>query len=664
MKIKIKEIILDSLKDFDPRFLRHNPVMFVTELAFIVSIIAAIIPGYFGLPVTLTYREFYVAVIVLLFLTVFASNVSTAISEGKSKAITDSLRALKRNTPAKKVDGKKIIEVNSSDLKRGDVVIVEANDIIPTDGEVIDGTGYVNESSVTGESRPVRKILGDSVTGSTVLLTDKIKVLVTANEGETFIDQMISIVQTAEREKTPNEISLQVLLSGITLIFMIVTAALFAVSGFAGVKPDLIILIVLLVALIPTTIGGLIPAIGISAINKISSHNIIAKSGKAVENAGDIDTIILDKTGTITVGERGAVKFYPNQGVDYKKFVKYCAMASLQDRTKEGMSIVKLAEKEGIKISESNLKSFKFIPFSSDTKFSGINGKKEEIMKGSYNALRSLYDLSDKYIDSICKDISLRGSTALTVTRNKKFIGVIELSDILKPGIRQRLERLKSMNIKPIMCTGDDEITAKYICSQIGITDYIANSKPMDKYDVVVKEKEQQRMVAMVGDGTNDAPALAKADVGMAMNSGTAAAKEAANMVDLENDPTKLMDVIFLGKQILITRGSLTTFSIANDLSKYFVIVPAIFAAFSSLDFLNLLDLTNPIVAITSALIFNTVILIALIPLALRGVRYKPSSVNELLRRNVLIYGFGGVILPFIAIKVIYMILIAGGVVW
>ena len=339
-------------------------------------------------------------------------------------------------------------------------------------------------------------------------------------------------------------------------------------------------------------------------------------------------------------------------------------MASFQDRNKEGMSILKLAEKEGIKISESNLKSFKFIPFSSDTKFSGIKGNKEEIMKGSYNALRSLYDLSDKYIDSICKDISLRGGTALTVTRNKKFIGVIELSDILKPGIRQRLERLKSMNIKPIMCTGDDEITAKYICSQIGITDYIANSKPMDKYNVVVKEKEQQRMVAMVGDGTNDAPALAKADVGMAMNSGTAAAKEAANMVDLENDPTKLMDVIFLGKQILITRGSLTTFSIANDLSKYFVIVPAIFAAFSSLDFLNLLDLTNPIVAITSALIFNTVILIVLIPLALRGVRYKPSSVNELLRRNVLIYGLGGVILPFIAIKVIYMIMIASGAVW
>jgi len=664
MKGKIVGITLDSLKDFDPRFLKGNPVMLVTEVAFVISIIAAAFPTYFGLPVSVAYREFYVAVIILLFLTIFSSNVSTAISEGKSKAITDSLRALKKNVPAKKLEGKKIVNVNSSDLHKGDIIVVEANDIIPTDGEVIDGTGYVNESSVTGESRPVRKILGDSVTGSTVLLTDKMKVMVTANEGETFLDQMISIVQTAKREKTPNEISLQVLLSGITLIFLIVTVALFAVSGFAGVKPDIIILIVLLIALIPTTIGGLIPAIGISAINKISSHNIIAKSGRAVENAGDIDTIILDKTGTITVGERGAIKFYPNQGVDYRRFVRYCALASYLDRTKEGMSILKLAEKEGVKLKDSDLKSFEFVPFSSDTKYSGITGKKESIMKGSYNALKAMYDLSDKYIDSICKEISLRGGTALTVTRNKKFVGVIELSDILKPGIRQRLERLKNMNIKPIMCTGDDEITAKYICSLIGITDYIANSKPMDKYNVVVKEKEQQRMVAMVGDGTNDAPALAKADVGMAMNSGTPAAKEAANMVDLENDPTKLMDVIFLGKQILITRGSLTTFSIANDLSKYFVIVPAIFAAFSSLNFLNILDLTNPIVAITSALIFNTVILMALIPLALRGVRYKPSSVNELLRRNVLLYGLGGVILPFVAIKIIYVILTTAGVIW
>ena len=660
----ITNAAIQTVKNFSPKYLMRNPVMFITECAFVLSIVIAVEPSWFGAPSGSGFTLFYIAVVANLFLTLLFSNVSVAISESKSKAISDSLRQLKKEVKAKLLVDGQVNEVTSSELRKGDLILIEQGDVIPTDGEIVEGTGYVNESNVTGESRPSRKIFGDSVTGSTVLVTDSLKVQVTSDPGESFLDKMIAIVESSKRSRTPNEIALTVLLSGITLIFLIVVSALFGATYYSGISPNLMILIVLLIALIPTTIGGLLPAIGVASINKISQYNVIAKSGKAIENAGDIDTIILDKTGTVTMGEREAAKFYPNKGVDYIEFVKQCVMSSMDDLTKEGMSVVKLGKKEGVEVSREEMKNYEFVPFSAETKSSGIKSSSDEIFKGALRAMEKRFDLSDIYIEGLCKEISLRGGTALVVVRNNEFTGVIELNDMLKPGMRQRLERLKKMNIKTIMCTGDDETTAAFIAQESGIDEFVANSTPMDKYNVVVREKEQQRMVAMVGDGTNDAPALSRADVGLAMNNGTQAAKDAANMVDLDNDPTKLIDVIFLGKQVLITRGSLTAFSIANDLSKYFVIVPAMFTMLPQLGFLNILDLQNSIVAITAALIFNTLIILMLVPMALRGVRYKPSSIGDLLRRNISIYGIGGIILPFILIKVIYSIMIASGAVW
>ena len=660
----ITNAAIQTVKNFSPKYLMRNPVMFITECAFVLSIVIAVEPSWFGAPSGSGFTLFYVAVVANLFLTLLFSNVSVAISESKSKAISDSLRQLKKEVKAKLLVDGQVNEVTSSELRKGDLILIEQGDVIPTDGEIVEGTGYVNESNVTGESRPSRKIFGDSVTGSTVLVTDSLKVQVTSDPGESFLDKMIAIVESSKRSRTPNEIALTVFLSGITLIFLIVVSALFGATYYSGISPNLMILIVLLIALIPTTIGGLLPAIGVASINKISQYNVIAKSGKAIENAGDIDTIILDKTGTVTMGEREAAKFYPNKGVDYIEFVKQCVMSSMDDLTKEGMSVVKLGKKEGVEVSREEMKNYEFVPFSAETKSSGIKSSSDEIFKGALRAMEKRFDLSDIYIEGLCKEISLRGGTALVVVRNNEFTGVIELNDMLKPGMRQRLERLKKMNIKTIMCTGDDETTAAFIAQESGIDEFVANSTPMDKYNVVVREKEQQRMVAMVGDGTNDAPALSRADVGLAMNNGTQAAKDAANMVDLDNDPTKLIDVIFLGKQVLITRGSLTAFSIANDLSKYFVIVPAMFTMLPQLGFLNILDLQNSIVAITAALIFNTLIILMLVPMALIGVRYKPSSIGDLLRRNISIYGIGGIILPFILIKVIYSIMIASGAVW
>lgn len=660
----ITNAAIQTVKNFSPKYLMRNPVMFITECAFVLSIVIAVEPSWFGAPSGSGFTLFYIAVVANLFLTLLFSNVSVAISESKSKAISDSLRQLKKEVKAKLLVDGQVNEVTSSELRKGDLILIEQGDVIPTDGEIVEGTGYVNESNVTGESRPSRKIFGDSVTGSTVLVTDSLKVQVTSDPGESFLDKMIAIVESSKRSRTPNEIALTVFLSGITLIFLIVVSALFGATYYSGISPNLMILIVLLIALIPTTIGGLLPAIGVASINKISQYNVIAKSGKAIENAGDIDTIILDKTGTVTMGEREAAKFYPNKGVDYSEFVKQCVMSSMDDLTKEGMSVVKLGKKEGVEVSREEMKNYEFVPFSAETKSSGIKSSSDEIFKGALRAMEKRFDLSDIYIEGLCKEISLRGGTALVVVRNNEFTGVIELNDMLKPGMRQRLERLKKMNIKTIMCTGDDETTAAFIAQESGIDEFVANSTPMDKYNVVVREKEQQRMVAMVGDGTNDAPALSRADVGLAMNNGTQAAKDAANMVDLDNDPTKLIDVIFLGKQVLITRGSLTAFSIANDLSKYFVIVPAMFTMLPQLGFLNILDLQNSIVAITAALIFNTLIILMLVPMALRGVRYKPSSIGDLLRRNISIYGIGGIILPFILIKVIYSIMIASGAVW
>lgn len=658
------KVIRGSLTKFRPDFQARNPVMFVTEISFFISIFVLFFPGYFGVSDAGLYVDFYISVSVLLFLTLLFSNISTTLSEEQSKSITESLKKMKTETTAKRIRGSSYETVFSDDLRVGDMVLVEAGETIPGDGEIVSGNGYVNESNITGESRAVRKLVGDSVTGSTRLQTDQIKVRITANPGETYIDKMIQIVETAVREKTPNEIALSTLLSGLTLIFLMITASIFSLSRFLGKDMNIDVLIVLLIALIPTTIGGLMPAIGIAAVNKISKFNVISKSGRAVESAGDVDSIILDKTGTVTMGDREAIQFYPNAGIDEKDFIRYCAMASLQDNTMEGMSIINLARERGVEVNNDDIDGFEFLPFSAETRFSGIKRKGTYVYKGALSTLLKNHNLNDRYTIALCKEISLRGGTALPVVKDDVFIGVIELNDTLKPGIKQRLDLLKKMNIKTIMCTGDDEVTASYFSNMSGIDEYVANSTPVDKYNVVISEKGKQRMVAMVGDGTNDAPALAKADVGMAMNKGTSAAKDAANMIDLDSDPTKLMDVIFIGKQILITRGALTTFSIANDVSKYFVIIPAMFYLVPQLGLLNILGLTNHLAAITSALIFNTIIIPLMVPMAIRGVKYKPSRISELFRRNILIYGFGGLVLPFIAIKAIYTILTLMGVIW
>jgi len=662
--MNIKEVIINAIKGFDLRKEIKNPVMFITEIAFFISIFIIIFPEYFNVPTSSVYMSFYISVTILLFLTVFFSNLSTSLSESQSKAITSSLEKIKISTKAHLIKNDEIITVSSDELRKGDTIIIKKDEIIPADGEVIRGSGYVNESNVTGESRSVLKLVGDSVTGSTKLITDEITVNVSVNPGESFIDNMINVVKNAVREKTPNEIALSIFLSGVALIFLVVVASIFSLSEYTNIKPNIDILIVLLIALIPTTIGGLLPAIGIAAVNKVSQYNIISKSGKAVENAGDIDTIILDKTGTITMGEREAVKFYPNNNYDYKDFVKKALLCSVKDETIEGISIVKLAEKENITYNEDEIKDYEFIPFSSETGYSGIKKGDNYILKGSLKSLSEKLNLSDAYIINTCKEISSKGGTAIPVASNGRFIGVIELNDILKPGIKDRINDLHKMNIDTVMLTGDDEVTAAYFAREAGIDEYIANSKPDDKYNKVIEEKNKERMVAMIGDGTNDAPALAKADVAMAMNTGTQAAKDAANMVDLDSTPTKLIDVIFLGKQILITRGSLTTFSIANDISKYFVIIPAMFYMFPELDFLNILNLTDPLRAITAALIFNTIIIVLLVPLAIRGVKYRPSGASDLLKRNIIVYGFGGILFPFIVIYIIYILLGLGGILW
>ncbi|AAT42741.1 potassium-transporting ATPase subunit KdpB [Picrophilus oshimae] len=656
------KIFKNAFIEFDPRYLIKNPVMFITEISMVISFFVAIDPGFFLVQDSKLYEEFYISVTVLLFLTIFFSNISTSLSESQSRAITDSLERMRITTKARLINDNNETYVDSSTLKKGDIVLVKKDEIIPGDGEVIKGSGYVNESNITGESRPVLKLVGDSVTGTTKLVTDEIVIRITANPGESFIDSMINIVKNAVRERTPNEIALSIFLSGVTLIFLIVTASIFSLSKYSNIRPNIDILIVLLIALIPTTIGGLLPAIGIAAVNKVSKYNIISKSGKAVENAGDIDTIILDKTGTITMGEREAVEFYPAHGVDKLYLIKKAAMASINDETIEGISIIKLAEKYNVK--PDDLSGYEFVPFSSETGYSGIKNNEHFIYKGSLKTMNEKFNVHDDYITGICKQISLKGGTALPVIEDNKFLGVIELNDTLKPGIRDRIEDLKKMNIKTVMLTGDDEVTAAYFASQAGIDEYIANSKPVDKYNKVIEEKSRERMVAMIGDGTNDAPALSKADVAMAMNTGTQAAKDAANMIDLDSTPTKLIDVIFLGKQILITRGALTTFSIANDVSKYFVIIPAMFFMFPELSFLDILNLRNPLLAITSALIFNTIIIIMLVPLALRGVKYTPSSASDLLKRNIIIYGFGGLVFPFIMIYIIYHLLLLGGILW
>ena len=603
-------------------------------------------------------------VFVILFLTLLFANFAEAIAEARGKAQADSLRRTREETPAKLIVDGTVTVINSSQLKKGDYFECVAGDIIPADGEVVEGLASIDESAITGESAPViRESGGDksSVTGGTKVLSDRIKVLVTARPGESFLDKMIALVEGASRQKTPNEIALTILLAVFTLVFLVVCITLKPAADYSGTEISIAALISLFVCLIPTTIGGLLSAIGIAGMNRALRANVITKSGKAVETAGDISTLLLDKTGTITIGNRKATGFFPVQGFDKQAFVEACLMSSVSDDTPEGKSIIELGHEYGVHMRNLHTEGARMIQFTAETKCSGINlSDGTEIRKGAFDTIRKIAEEAGnpfpKEAEEIIERVAGNGGTPLVVCINRKVVGVIELQDIIKPGIEERFERLRKMGVKTVMVTGDNPSTARYIAEKAGVDDFIAEAKPEDKLSYIRKEQASGELVAMMGDGTNDAPALAQADVGVAMNSGTQAAKEAGNMVDLDNDPTKLIEVVEIGKQLLMTRGTLTTFSIANDVAKYFAIVPALFMiAIPELAALNIMHLHSPESAILSAIIFNAIIIPILIPLALRGVAYKPIGASALLLRNILIYGVGGLIAPFIGIKLIDM---------
>ncbi|WP_288738813.1 potassium-transporting ATPase subunit KdpB, partial [uncultured Parabacteroides sp.] len=605
-------------------------------------------------------------VFIVLFVTLLFANFAEAIAEARGKAQADSLRKTREETPAKLIGANgSITTVSSSQLKKGDVFICEAGDTIPSDGEIIEGLASIDESAITGESAPViREAGGDksSVTGGTKVLSDQIRVKVTTQPGESFLDKMIALVEGASRQKTPNEIALTILLAGFTLVFVVVCGTLKPMADYSNTQITIAAFISLFVCLIPTTIGGLLSAIGIAGMDRALRANVITKSGKAVETAGDIDTLLLDKTGTITIGNRKATQFYPVKWIDEQAFVQACLMASLSDETPEGKSIVELGREKGVRIRDLSTSGSRMIKFTAETKCSGVDLKDgTRIRKGAFDAIRRMSEAAgNKYPEEVAElveKITSNGGTPLVVSQDDFIIGVIELQDIIKPGIQERFERLRKMGVKTVMVTGDNPLTAKYIAEKAGVDDYIAEAKPEDKMNYIKKEQEAGKLVAMMGDGTNDAPALAQANVGVAMNSGTQAAKEAGNMVDLDNDPTKLIEIVEIGKQLLMTRGTLTTFSIANDVAKYFAIVPALFmVAIPQLAALNIMHLHSPQSAILSAVIFNALIIPALIPLALRGVAYKPIGASALLRRNLLIYGVGGIIAPFVGIKLIDLV--------
>lgn len=666
MKLFDRKLVSEALKQsvvkLHPKYMIKNPVMFTVEVGTLVMLFVCIwILAGEQSQGSFTYN---LIIFLVLLLTLLFANFAEAVAEARGKAQAESLRKTREETPAKLFQSGGIKIISSAQLKKGDVFICEAGDIIAIDGEIIDGIVTIDESAITGESAPViREAGGDksSVTGGTKVLSDKIKVQVTVEPGESFLDKMISLVEGASRQKTPNEIALTILLAAFTLVFIIVCVTLKPFADYANTPITIAAYISLFVCLIPTTIGGLLSAIGIAGMDRALRANVITKSGKAVETAGDIDVLLLDKTGTITIGNRKATHFYPVTGYDSDKFIGNCVLSSLSDETPEGKSIVELAKQSGSKSNPADyiIKDARFIKFAAETRTSGVdltNGIR--IRKGAFDAIKNISqkagfvfpDETEKKV----KEISSNGGTPLVVSENDKVIGVIELQDIIKPGISERFERLRKMGIKTVMVTGDNPLTAKFIAEKAGVDDFIAEAKPEDKMNYIKKEQAEGRLVAMMGDGTNDAPALAQADVGVAMNSGTQAAKEAGNMVDLDNDPTKLIEVVEIGKQLLITRGSLTTFSIANDVAKYFAIVPALFiAAIPALQGLNIMKLHSPESAILSAVIFNAIIIPILIPLALRGVKYKPIGASALLQRNLLIYGVGGLVLPFVGIKLL-----------
>ncbi|SFF00372.1 potassium-transporting ATPase subunit KdpB [Thermoflexibacter ruber] len=658
----MQEAFKQSFMKLNPKLMFRNPVMFTVEIGTAVMFFVClwILLGEKSQG-SFTYN--FILFLVLL-LTLLFANFAEAIAEARGKAQADSLRRTREETPAKKVSaiGKiysdEVQIIPSSQLKKGDLFFCEAGDIIPMDGEIVEGLATIDESAITGESAPViREAGGDksSVTGGTKVLSDKIIVKVTTEQGESFLDKMIALVEGASRQKTPNEIALTILLAGFTLVFIIVTVTLKPFADYANTPITIAAFISLFVCLIPTTIGGLLSAIGIAGMDRALRANVITKSGKAVETAGDIDVLLLDKTGTITIGNRKATNFYPANGIDEKHFIKCVVLSSMSDETPEGKSIIELAKVNPLSF---KIENPRFIKFTAETRSSGIDFENTRIRKGAADAIKTLCEnvgnSFPKETAEKVKIISSNGGTPLVVSENEKVIGVIELQDIIKPGIQERFERLRKMGIKTVMVTGDNPLTAKFIAEKAGVDDFIAEAKPEDKMNYIKKEQAEGRLVAMMGDGTNDAPALAQADVGVAMNSGTQAAKEAGNMVDLDNDPTKLIEVVEIGKQLLMTRGTLTTFSIANDVAKYFAIIPALFiVAIPSLQGLNIMNLHSPESAILSAVIFNAIIIPLLIPLALKGVSYKPIGASALLRRNLLIYGLGGVIVPFVGIKAI-----------
>ncbi|MCD7979411.1 MAG: potassium-transporting ATPase subunit KdpB [Fusobacterium sp.] len=661
----VNKALIDSLKKFDPRVLIKNPVIFVVEIGFFLTLILTINPSLFT-ENEADLRIFNGIISFILFITVIFANFAESIAEGRGKAQADSLKKTRKETSANllKEDGT-TITIDAGSLKKGDIVIVNTGELIPNDGIVIEGIASVDESAITGESAPVVKEAGgdfSSVTGGTRVVSDKIKIQISVSSGESFLDKMISLVEGAERKKTPNEIALNIVLVGLTLIFLVVIVTLFPMGLYAGVHLPLSTLIALLVCLIPTTIGGLLSAIGIAGMDRVNKFNVIAMSGKAVETCGDINTIILDKTGTITFGNRLADEFFPVKGISKDKMIEYSVISSLKDLTPEGRSIVELGKKFDIILNEKDYDKAEFIEFSAQTKTSGINLENgQKIRKGSGSSIKKFIQeqngIIPKDLDSIIDKISRLGGTPLVLAVDDKIYGVIYLKDTVKPGLKERFDNIRRMGIKTIMCTGDNPLTAETIAKEAGIDEFVAECTPEEKIEVIKREQAQGKLVAMTGDGTNDAPALAQADVGIAMNSGTIAAKEAANMVDLDSNPTKILEVVEIGKQLLITRGALTTFSIANDVAKYFAIIPAMFiAAIPQMEKLNIMHLSSPISAIISALIFNAIIIPLLVPIALKGVKYKPMNVQVMLLKNLGIYGVGGIIAPFIGIKLIDLI--------
>ena len=659
----IRQAILDSLRKLDPRVQFKNPVMFIVEIGSVITTIAFVNDLRVG-----TGALFTGQVAAWLWFTVLFANFAEAMAEGRGKAQAATLRKARSETLANRLKANGEVEqVASSMLRSGDTVYVSAGEFVPSDGEILEGVASVDESAITGESAPViREAGGDrsAVTGGTRVLSDKIKVKITSNPGETFLDRMIALVEGAERQKTPNEIALNVLLAVLTLVFLLVVVTLQPFSSYAGTVVSVTVLIALLVCLIPTTIGALISAIGIAGMDRLVQHNVLAMSGRSVEAAGDVDTLLLDKTGTITLGNRQASRFIPAPGVTEQELADAAQLSSLADETPEGRSIVVLAkEKYGLRGRELASHEARFVPFSAQTRMSGVDLNGFEIRKGAADAIAGYISQNGSKVPSEVKamvdEISRSGATPLVVAeKSRGALGVIELKDIVKGGIRERFAHLRAMGIRTVMITGDNPLTAAAIAREAGVDDFLAQATPKDKMDLIKREQAGGRLVAMTGDGTNDAPALAQADVGVAMNTGTQAAKEAGNMVDLDSNPTKLIEIVEIGKQLLMTRGALTTFSIANDVAKYFAIIPAMFAGtFPVLNALNIMHLQTPQSAILSAVIFNAIVIIALIPLALRGVKYRPIGAAALLRQNLMIYGVGGVIVPFIGIKIIDMLI-------